>query len=302
MKRFAAFPLLAAFLVSMLSAAEPPPPPTVVWRVAIAPDGQSMILMPEGGGKFNIVNVNGLGFLWVDPATGKPWFYNLGISATLTPLGPLPPPPPPPSVLIESFTATPEMVAKGQPSTLAWKATKAKTVTLNSVTVAVAGTQVVAPEAMATYTLVASGGATTETAQRIVTVTDIPPPPPPPIPDLGLRVLIVEETSQRGSLPKPQQEILLSTAAGSVREYLTANCVKGPDGKTAEWRIVDKDAVFTQEAKLWQDARKKFDELKTTVPGWIVSNGKEGIAGALPATPAEALTVLKQFTPPGGKP
>jgi len=297
MRRLALIVLLAALLVGTSLAADPPAPPVLNWPPVATADGKSVVQTPDGAGKYNIVMVNGApAFLWVDPATGMPWFYSIGGKITLTPPGPGPIPPPPPVLMIESFTATPEIVQRGQPSILAWKAGRAKSVTLNSVPVATTGQQVVEPSVTTTYTLTAVDGPTTETAQRIVIVTDTPPP-------TKLGVLIVEEKTDRGKLPKGQVEILTSTASGSVIDYMMKHCAKGPDGKTPEYRIVDKDVSFAQESPQWQKIRKAFDDLKLPVPGWIVGGGSgEAPGSALPSDPATALEVLKKFTPPGGKP
>jgi len=119
-----------------------------------------------------------------------------------------------------------------------------------------------------------------------------PPPPPgplPPIPVDGFRVLIVYETAELSKLPKEQLPILYGPA---VRDYMTSKAAVGADGKTKEWRIWDKDVTTANESKLWQDAMARP---RTAVPWVIISNGKTGFEGPLPANEADMLTLLKKF-------
>ncbi len=124
-------------------------------------------------------------------------------------------------------------------------------------------------------------------------VLPIPTPDPPPIPDAGFRVLIVEETAERGKLTRDQQTILTST---EVRAYLNSHCAKGPDGKTPEFRIFDKDTDVSHESAVWQ---KAMADAKATpgfvVPWLIVSDGKKGSDGPLPANVADMLAELKKY-------
>lgn len=119
------------------------------------------------------------------------------------------------------------------------------------------------------------------------------PPDPAPIPAAGLSALIVYESETLSALPRPQLEILNATGPGSVREYLTTHCIKGPDGRTPECRFLDKDASTAGESKFWQDALalKRGPEL----PWLMVTNGKAGYSGPLPATPAATLDILKKY-------
>ncbi|HEY1378693.1 MAG TPA: hypothetical protein VGF55_17980 [Gemmataceae bacterium] len=115
------------------------------------------------------------------------------------------------------------------------------------------------------------------------------PPSPAPLPGAGLRVLIVYETAELSTYPKDQLSVLYGSA---VRGYLDAHCAKGPDGKTAEWRIWDQNVPTGAEAKVWQDAMsRKRDKL----PWLVVSNGASGFEGPLPGTVGETLKLLKQY-------
>ena len=162
------------------------------------------------------------------------------------------------------------------------------------------------------YELEATTAAGDELAQAVclVTVGNAPPPGPnppgptppgpgpdpfnpPPIPGDGLRVLIVYESGD--TLPVGQHSILYGK---TVRDYLNATCPVGPDGKTREWRIYDKDVDTTGESKLWQDALKRPHP---SIPWIVISNGKTGFEGPLPATVDATLELLKKYVAPTAK-
>ena len=147
------------------------------------------------------------------------------------------------------------------------------------------------------------GKASVETARATVTIGKPTPPVPPgpvppgpgpvppgpaPIPVDGFRVLVVYESAELPKLPPQQQAVLY---ARSVRDYRDAKCAVGPDGKTREWRMWDKDSDASGEAKHWQDALKRE---RKSVPWIIVSTGKGGYEGPLPASVAETLALLKK--------
>lgn len=117
-----------------------------------------------------------------------------------------------------------------------------------------------------------------------------PPEPKPdaPIPVAGFRVLIVYESMDISKMSFGQQAVIFGK---TFRDYLDAKCVVGPDGKTKEYRIFDKDIVTSGEAKLWQDAMRRP---RAGVPWMLVSNGKSGWEGPLPSV-EEALTILKRY-------
>lgn len=116
-----------------------------------------------------------------------------------------------------------------------------------------------------------------------------PPSPPAPIPVAGLRVLIVYESADLPKMPPAQAAIIFGQ---QVRTWLLANCVVGPDGKTREVRMWDKDTATTGESKLWQDA---FARPRQSVPWLIVSNGKTGFEGPLPANVDDFLALVKRY-------
>lgn len=115
---------------------------------------------------------------------------------------------------------------------------------------------------------------------------------PPPIAGDGLRVLIVEETENRVNLTPDQREIILSRADGGVLSYLDSHCPKGPDGRTPEWRILDKDQDLSADSPYWKEA---FARTRSTLPWIVASNGRTGFEGPLDMKPAELLVKLKKL-------
>ncbi len=116
-----------------------------------------------------------------------------------------------------------------------------------------------------------------------------PPPNPPPIPSAGFRVLMVYDVTALSKMPKDQLDILYST---QMRDWLSSKCVKGADGKTPEWRLWDKDEDASHEAQLWQDAMKRD---RKALPWLVVSNGKTGWEGPLPASVNETIALLAKY-------
>jgi hypothetical protein len=115
-----------------------------------------------------------------------------------------------------------------------------------------------------------------------------PDDPPAPIPGDSNRVLIIYESSELSKYSPEQSTIF---AAAKIREYLNRTCSKGPDGKTPEYRIWDKDVDTGNVSKVWQDAVKMP---RASLPWIIVSNGTTGFSGPLPGTVDETITLLKK--------
>jgi hypothetical protein len=122
------------------------------------------------------------------------------------------------------------------------------------------------------------------------------PPDPTPIPPqpAGFRVLILEETAERGKLPASQVTALTSTQA---RAYMNAKTPKGPDGKTPEWRMLDDDHVDVSFlAENWKKALELARKDSAGKLPWIVvSNGSAGESRPFPATEAELLELLRKY-------
>jgi len=105
---------------------------------------------------------------------------------------PPPPPPPPPSAppsiaapsarpVINSFTAEPSAIDRGQSSTLRWSISGATDMNIDQGVGAVQsqGSRQVFPNNSTTYTLTASGPGGTDSRSATVTVSSPAPPPPP---------------------------------------------------------------------------------------------------------------------------
>lgn len=117
-----------------------------------------------------------------------------------------------------------------------------------------------------------------------------PPKPPAPIAEKGLRVLIVYDGDKLPNAPASLQTILFSTA---LRTWMSANCVKGADGKSPEWRVWSSDIDTTGESDIWQKAMKRNHP---TLPWILISNGDTGYEGPLPTTsPADVQTLMEKY-------
>lgn len=120
-----------------------------------------------------------------------------------------------------------------------------------------------------------------------VTIGGLWPFSPPPIAADGFRVLIVEEAQDRSKLPPSQLAIFTSK---EVTDYLDSKCVKV--NGTPEYRIYDKDTSFTNESDIWKNAMRLE---RKSLPWIIVSNGRSGYSGPLPATASETLDLLRKY-------
>ena len=94
------------------------------------------------------------------------------------------PEPPPPSTgapRINSFTAEPRSIERGQSATLRWSVANATDISIdqNIGAVPANGSRQVFPSNTVTYTLTARGGGASDTRSVTVEVTSAPPPPPP---------------------------------------------------------------------------------------------------------------------------
>ncbi len=107
---------------------------------------------------------------------------------------PVPPPPPPPppakteappppaAARINSFTAEPRTIERGQSATLRWSVANATDMSIDQGLGAVQanGSRQVFPSQTTTYTLTARSGGGADSRAVTVEVTEPPPPPPPP--------------------------------------------------------------------------------------------------------------------------
>lgn len=102
-----------------------------------------------------------------------------------------------------------------------------------------------------------------------------------PIRDPGFHLLIKEESSKRRDLPESQLSIFTSS---EIDEF-----VKSQGGSM---RILDQHADTTHELPVWQTAMKCEHK---SLPWLLVSNGKAGYSGPLPANIAETKAIMERF-------
>lgn len=120
-----------------------------------------------------------------------------------------------------------------------------------------------------------------------------PDPPTPPVPVGALRVLIVFENTEAKTYPITQQSVLYGK---TFRDALDAKTPLGPDGKTHEWRMWDKDVDASAERPVWGDLLKRE---RKSLP-WLILAGETGgtyYEGPLPTTVTEAVALLDKYAP-----
>jgi hypothetical protein len=121
-----------------------------------------------------------------------------------------------------------------------------------------------------------------------------PPQPPAPIPTAGFRVLIVynKQAMENERYAKEQTDFMYS---GDSLAYLNRVCTKGPDGKTAEFRIWPDTTPTDRAPAIWQEAMRLPRSGLDTNPWLIISNGTTGYSGPMPRTDITAF--VKKFEP-----
>lgn len=119
------------------------------------------------------------------------------------------------------------------------------------------------------------------------------PDAPAPIPAEGLHVLIQYESKDR--LTPAQHSIVYGK---EIRDLLNSRCPLGPNGKTRQWRIWDPDVPGYDDSKLWGDAQKRAAGKGAWI---IISNGKTGYEGPLPATVEKTMELIDKYSPPRKK-
>lgn len=150
-----------------------------------------------------------------------------------TPVAPPPPPPPPPPVVekgpaavINSFTAEPSTIVRGEASTLRWSVANATEVTIDNGigAVSASGSRQVYPTSNTTYRMTAKGSGGDAVAAVTVAVTTPPPPPPPP----PARKASLEERMSREI-----QDIFFDYDKSEVREDARATLQRNADALKA---------------------------------------------------------------------
>jgi len=146
------------------------------------------------------------------------------------PVAPPPPTPPTaaktvekgPAAVINSFTAEPSTIVRGESSTLRWEVANATEVTIDGGigTVSARGSRQVSPTANTTYRMTAKGsGGDAISAVTVSVTTPPPPPPPPPAPTASL--------SER--MAKEVQDVFFDYDKSEVREDARATLQRNAD-------------------------------------------------------------------------
>jgi peptidoglycan-associated lipoprotein len=142
---------------------------------------------------------------------------------------PPPPPPPPvketvkaPAAVINSFTAEPSTIVRGEASTLRWSAAGATEVTIDNGigTVSASGSRQVYPTSNTTYRMTAKGAGGDAISAVTVAVTTPPPPPPPPP---------VQKASMEERMAREITDIYFDYDKSEVREDARATLQRNAD-------------------------------------------------------------------------
>ena len=110
-----------------------------------------------------------------------------------------------------------------------------------------------------------------------------------PIKEPGFRVLIVYESEKLTSMTEAQKACIWGA---KVTQYLQSKCTKGIDNTNPDFRRLDQNADMSKDAKYWQDAMLLE---RKSLPWIVISTGKDGFQGPLPATEDETLALLKKY-------
>jgi len=123
---------------------------------------------------------------------------------------------------------------------------------------------------------------------EIPSVKDVPFPSPD-----GLRVLIIEETAKRGTLPAGQQQILLGEQA---RSWLDENTVSD---EHVGWRIWDDDFTERNLKNVDERFRTAYSAAKESSGGvrpWLIAVCRDkSFNGPLPNSSADFITTLENL-------
>lgn len=111
---------------------------------------------------------------------------------------------------------------------------------------------------------------------------------PSPIPDVGYRVLITYSNATKSSLPREQ---LATLDSYELREWLDSHCVKDAQS-VPEWRIWATEVQINPDQPIWQ---KLMGLERKSEPWIIISNGRTGFSGPLPANEAETIKLLEKY-------
>ncbi len=109
--------------------------------------------------------------------------------------------------------------------------------------------------------------------------------PPPPV--VGpVAMLIVENVKERDELPQDQRDVL---ASPRIRQYLRDHGrAAGKDALRIYWEGMEAETA----PPFW---REGFARPRTRTPWLVITNGRAGIEGPLPADETAVLEILKRF-------
>jgi peptidoglycan-associated lipoprotein len=206
------------------------------------------------------------------------------------PVAPPPPPPPPVQVkeapkaaVINSFTAEPSTIVKGESAMLRWSVSNSTAVTIDGGigTVQASGSRSVSPTENTTYRMTASGAGGDAVAAVTVYVTTPPPPPPAPEPakpSLDQRLAEVQDIyfDYDKSEVREDARATLQKDADAIKAILTdfPSAVITLEGHcdergSAEYNLGLGDRRATSAKDLMYQVGRPADRLKT------ISYGKE---------------------------
>jgi hypothetical protein len=101
------------------------------------------------------------------------------------------------------------------------------------------------------------------------------------------RMLIVEETADRPTLPAEQLSIFTST---TLRDYLDQHCMTLADGSHG-YRIIDQDDVANLPADFQATAKLRRD----STPWLYCTDGTRGLSAPLPGSVDQLLARIKPY-------
>jgi hypothetical protein len=104
---------------------------------------------------------------------------------------------------------------------------------------------------------------------------------PSPIAEKGFRVLIVENSDERGALPLPQLDLITSSDAGSIKAYV--------ESRGGQFLPLDVDQKMDRMPEAWKQI---WARPRTTVPWFQAYDPPYWFEGPLPKDRAEALSIL----------
>ena len=100
------------------------------------------------------------------------------------------------------------------------------------------------------------------------------------------------ESNRFSEYPPPQVKVLFDN---SLRVYLDSVTTLGPDYKTHEYRIWDKNIVLSNESAIWKNVMARPHP---TMPWIVISNGVTGFEGPLPQNTFDTIALIKHYVTP----